>query len=384
MKKKTKIVAGVVIVGVLAAIIVPRLLKKEPPIEAQPVPNVTVSSPERGDITLESGLIGRVEPSDLVYVLPKVAGDISEVLVEEGDTVAQGQALCRIDNSRQIDSARIQMDSALVALQNAQSSLNRMQVLYSSGDISAQTFEQTQTQVQSAQLAYESAKLAYDTQVEYSTVTAPISGTVESANMEVHNTVSQSTQLCVIAGEGGKKISFSVPERIKDNLNIGDRIHLQKQGTEYEAVITKMGNMISQATGLFDVEAAVENGEALAPGSTVKLYVVSSKAQNAITLPVDAVYYDGGDAYVYTCEGTTVHRVPVETGIFDDEKIEILSGITMDDSVIVTWSSELYEGSQVNPLNASEAETAGETAGDAEGASQTEETATNETENSAQ
>lgn len=384
MKKKTKIVAGVVIVGVLAAIIVPRLLKKEPPIEAQPVPNVTVSSPERGDIILESGLIGRVEPSDLVYVLPKVAGDISEVLVEEGDTVAQGQALCRIDNSRQIDSARIQMDSALVALQNAQSSLNRMQVLYSSGDISAQTFEQTQTQVQSAQLAYESAKLAYDIQVEYSTVTAPISGTVESANMEVHNTVSQSTQLCVIAGEGGKKISFSVPERIKDNLNIGDRIHLQKQGTEYEAVITKMGNMISQATGLFDVEAAVENGEALAPGSTVKLYVVSSKAQNAITLPVDAVYYDGGDAYVYTCEGTTVHRVPVETGIFDDEKIEILSGITMDDSVIVTWSSELYEGSQVNPLNASEAETAGETAGDAEGVSQTEETATNETENSAQ
>ena len=162
--------------------------------------------------------------------------------------------------------------------------------------------------------------------------------------------VSQSSQLCVITGEGVKKVSFSVPERIKVNLELGSRIRLQKQGTEYEAEITKMADMISPQTGLFEVEASIEEGDGLAPGSTVKLFVVSDYTRDAITIPVDAVYYDGGDAYAYTCEGSTVHKVPVETGIFDEERIEILSGITMQDKVIVTWSSELYEGSQVNAM----------------------------------
>ena len=350
MKTGAKILTGVVIAGVLAAVIVPRLMKEEPPIEAAPLPNVTVENPLKRDIVLESGLIGTIEPSDILYVTPKVAGEIQQVLVSAGDVVKQGQALCKIDNKKQIDNAKIQMDSAAVALQNAQSYLNRMQVLFASGDISAQSFDQVQVQARSAQLQYQAAKLGYDTQVEYSTVTAPIGGKLESVNMELHSMVSQSSQLCVITGEGVKKVSFSVPERIKVNLELGSRIRLQKQGTEYEAEITKMADMISPQTGLFEVEASIEEGDGLAPGSTVKLFVVSDYTRDAITIPVDAVYYDGGDAYAYTCEGSTVHKVPVETGIFDEERIEILSGITMQDKVIVTWSSELYEGSQVNAM----------------------------------
>lgn len=348
MKKSAKIVIVVLLAGILVLAAL-RLLKKDPPVEAVPLPNVSVEAPVRGDIILESGLIGTVEPSDIIYVTPKVAGEIVETYVQAGDVVAQGQPLCRIDNQKQIDNAKIQMDSAAVAMQNAQATLSRMQVLYSTGDISAQAFEQTQAQARSAQLQYEAAKLGYDTQVEYSTVTAPISGSIESVDMAMHSMVSQSSTLCVITGEGMRKVTFSVPERIKNGLKVGDQIRLEKQGTTYQASITELASMISPQTGLFDVEAAVENGQALATGSTVKLYVVSSREEGVITVPVDAVYYDGGDAYLYVCEaGTTVHKILVETGIFDDEKIQILSGITMEDQVIVSWSSELYEGSQVN------------------------------------
>lgn len=89
------------------------------------------------------------------------------------------------------------------------------------------------------------------------------------------------------------------------------------------------------------------------PGATVKLYVTSDKAENTMSLPVDAVYYSGGDAYVYTYDNGTVHQVPVEVGIYDAERIQILSGITMDDQVITTWSSELFEGSVVKTADAS-------------------------------
>lgn len=355
MKKGATILAGVIIAGILAGAVGMRLMKKEPPIEAAPLPNVSVEGPERSDITLESGLIGTVAPSDIIYVTPKAAGEITEALVAAGDVVAQGQPLCRIDNEKQIDNAKIQMDSAAVSMQNAQATLNRMQVLFSTGDISAQAFEQTQAQARAAQLQYQAAKLAYDTQVEFSTVTAPISGVLESVTMDLHSMVSQSSVLCVITGEGMRKVSFAVPERIQKNLAVGDTIRIEKQGSQYQAVITKLANMISAQTGLFDVEATVEGGEALATGSTVKLYVVSEHVENVVTVPVDAVYYDGGDAYLYLAQTqggeVSVHKVLVETGIFDDERIEILSGITMDDSIIVTWTAELYEGSLVNVVS---------------------------------
>ena len=50
---------------------------------------------------------------------------------------------------------------------------------------------------------------------------------------------------------------------------------------------------------------------------------------------------------VYTLQDGLVHECPVEVGIYDSEKSQITSGLTMEDDVIVTWSSELFEGSQV-------------------------------------
>lgn len=112
MKKGAKIVTGLIIIGILAAAGM-RLMKKDPPIVAAPLPNVSAENPMQGEITLESGLVGTIQPSDIIYVTPKVAGDIAETYVKAGDVVEQGQKLCRIDNSKQIDSARIQMLSLI-------------------------------------------------------------------------------------------------------------------------------------------------------------------------------------------------------------------------------------------------------------------------------
>lgn len=360
MKKRTKIITGVVIAGILAAAAVPRFLKPAEVAEQVTIPVVKAETPQTGTITLSKEVIGTVEPSDIIYVMPKVAGEILEIYVNPGDVVEAGQPLCRIDN-KQIDSSKISMDAAKVALDTANANLARMQVLYDSGDISAQSFEQVQTSAQSAKLQYDGAKLAYDLQVEYSTVTAPIAGKIESSTMALHNTVAQSSQLCVITGEGGKKVTFSVADSLRNALSLGDEIVMEKQGTEYTGTVTEIGSMVNPQTGLFDIEASVDNGGTLAPGVKIQLSVVSDKSENIMTLPVDCVYYDGGDAYVYTYENGTVHKVPVEVGIYDSERAEIVSGISEDNLVITTWTSELTEGALVT-LQEAAAEAKTETA----------------------
>ena len=60
--------------------------------------------PQTGDIRLTTSVIGKIEPSDVVYIYPKAAGDVTEVNVKAGDVVTKGQVLCNID-TKQVESS---------------------------------------------------------------------------------------------------------------------------------------------------------------------------------------------------------------------------------------------------------------------------------------
>lgn len=367
--KRKKLVIGAVVV-VVAALVLPRFLRPKEEVAAASLPVVSVQKPEIGDLKLYTGLTGTVEPSDIVYVIPKVAGEVTEVNVKAGDYVTEGQKLLHID-TKQVDGARIALDQAAVNLQDSNANLERMTVLFQSGDISRLQFDQAQSSAKLAKLQYDSAKLAYDNQIEFSSITAPISGLVESFNVEVHQNVSQQNTLCVISGEGSKAISFDVTDRVIKGLQVGDTITVEKSGSQYDGVITELSSMVDPATGLFRVKATLSQAEGLATGAQAKLYVISERADQVMLVPTDAVYYEGGKAMVYTLQDGLVHECPVEVGIYDSEKSQITSGLTMEDDVIVTWSSELFEGSQVEifdeasalPAEGQAADGADETAG---------------------
>ena len=329
--------------------------------------NVTVvnaANPTTGDVSVTSSLTGTVEAADVIYVYAKAGGDVTAVNVKAGDMVSQGQVLMEI-NTEQVESAKNNMDSAQVNLSQAQSNLNRMQILYGSGDLSDQEYEQYQNNLKSAELQYESAKLQYEKQVEYSTITAPIAGRVESVDVDVYDRVNQSAQLCVIAGEGQNSITFYVTQRMMQNLKTGDELEISKNGTTYTGNITEISNMVDASTGLFKVKGDMTGSDEIAIGSTVKIELVTERAENAMLLPVDAIYYSGGNAYVYLYEDGKAKMTSVEVGIYDSENAQILSGLNADDMVVSTWSSNLYEGADIRLKSDAEA---ADTAGDGQGA----------------
>ncbi len=349
MKKAGKIVIGLVCVGAFGALMVTRFMKQDEPIEAVPNPTVVVQTPETGTIELSTGLTGTVEPADQVYIIPKGSGEVLEVYVNQGDTVQKGQKLFRIDN-KQLDAARITLNTAQVSVNDAQTSLNRMKALYESGDISTQAYEQTVSALSMAQLQYDSAKLNYDTQNENTVVTAPIAGVLEQFSVDVHDMSAAGSVAGVVSGAGGKTLTFNVSERVMKGLNIGDPVTVEKNGTDYAGAITEIGTMVDAQTGLFKVKASLGESDGLASGTMVKVYVTAEKAENVMVLPADCVNYSNGDAYVYTydAETSTAKKTPVEDGLIDSDKIQIVSGLSYDDEVITSWSKELYDGAAVN------------------------------------
>lgn len=308
---------------------------------------VAAEKPSIGNVYRTTSLSGTVEASDVISIYAKASGDVTGVYIKAGDRVQAGDLLCTID-TEQVETALNSMESAAVRYEEAKSTLNRMQLLYEGGDISDQEWEQYQNSEKTARLTYESAKLAYERQVEYSSVTAPISGKIESCEVEVYDRVNQSAQLCVISGEGEKRVDFYVTERVVEHLSQGDRLFITKNGTEYEGIITDVSTMADESTGLFKIKAELPEANTVATGSAVKVTVTSQKAEQVMTVPVNAVYYDGGVGNVYLYEDGVVHKTQVEVGLYDSERAEICSGLQGGEMVITTWSSQLYEGSKVN------------------------------------
>ena len=90
--------------------------------------------------------------------------------------------------------------------------------------------------------------------MEYSTITAPIAGRVESVDVDVYDRVNQSAQLCVIAGEGQNSITFYATQRMVQNLKTGDELEISKNGKTYSGNITEISNMVDETSGLFKVK----------------------------------------------------------------------------------------------------------------------------------
>lgn len=347
--KMRAVAIGTVVVVVLGALVAPRFFKEEVVVEAA-IPVVEVAYPGVGSIELYRDVVGKVEPADMVYLYPTMAGEVIETFVKVGDMVEAGQSICTID-TKQITAVELALESARLTKENADTTLARQKVLYAAGDISQMAYEQVVLQAQSAQIQYDSAKLNYDNQIEYSNITATIGGKIESFDIQVHDNVSAQTMLAVISGEGSKVITFSVPESVVENLKVGDVVVVQKDQSEYEGTITEISSMISATTGLFQVKATVEDQGVLSTGSSVVLSIMSKKVENVMTLPVKTVYFTGGDASVYAYVDGVLEAIPVEVGIYDEELIEVKSGITSETQVLTTWSSELFEGSKVQLVN---------------------------------
>lgn len=108
-------------------------------------------------------------------------------------------------------------------------------------------------------------------------------------------------------------------------MKVNDPVQVEKNGTDYEGNVTEIGSMVNSATGLYDAKAFVNNAESLTSGTKVKLTVVMDQVKDVLTVPVDAVNYDNGKAFVYCYDNGAAKKVMIEAGIYDAQTMEVKS-----------------------------------------------------------
>lgn len=237
----------------------------------------------------------------------------------------------------------LQASSAYRAAESALNIANQSKEL-TQGQIRQDTNAQAKTSLSLAQLSVESAELA----LSYYTVEAPISGVIQSRSVEVNGIAGSSSPAFTIANEDSMTVTFSVSESVKNTLQVGDSVTVERNGVNYNGRITEVGVAVTQTTGLFQVKANVSvNDGSLPSGVSAKITADTYSEENVVVIPYDAVYYENDSAYVYLCVDGRAVKTYVTTGIFDDTDIAILDGIASGDMVITSWSPRLLDGVEV-------------------------------------
>lgn len=224
----------------------------------------------------------------------------------------------------------------------------------------ANTEESLETGLSLAALGLEQAQMALD----YYTVTAPVSGVIESKNVDVNGMASQGSPAYTIVNNNTMTVTFQVSEVVKNTLSLGQEVTLERNGDTYTAQITEIGSSVNPQSGLFQIKACVAaDGTALPSGVSVKVSADTYRAENTMIIPYDAVYYENEGAYVYTSVDGRAVKTPITTGIFDDENIVVTGGLNLGDIVVTSWSPQLTGGVLLHAVDAENPADAGEGGG---------------------
>lgn len=292
---------------------------------------------------------------------------------------AISQAQSQVDSIKtqlsSIDATKSQLKSGIDQLEDGKETINdnlataEQSYAITQNEIYPETDAASAAQLQQASVGIDSAQM----QLDFCTVTAPISGIVEAVNVEKNGMASAGNPAYIISNKESMTVTFNVTEQAKNTLAIGDHVTVERNDAVYDGTITEIGTMAGQQTKLFQIKASVAGAsDSLPNGVSVKVYATTQKEDGKLIVPYDSLYFSAGDAYVYCVENNVIVKTPVTVGLMNDTQAVIEEGLSEDSLIIDNWSSKLRDGAEAEITSVNGEEVVTEEAIPAEETSETE------------
>jgi len=315
--------------------------------ETPPIP-VETSTPTRGDIYAVYTGTAPIEAFAEANVIAKVGGEVREILVEEGDDVSAGQVMARLDG----DKLRLELSESEARLNKLQRDYERNTDLKEKGLISTGDFDKIRYEMDALQASYNLAKLELD----YTQITAPISGVVSQRFVKLGNTISANDPAFTVTSLDPLVAYLHVPEREYRNIEQGQMVGIEidaLKGPPIIAAVTRVSPIVDPATGTFKITIEVRDEQRrIKPGMFGRIGVVYDKHDNALQIPRSAILEESGETSVFVVVDDKATRRPVGTGYSDKGMIEITDGLGDDDQVVTVGQVGLKDDATVTIINA--------------------------------
>jgi len=309
---------------------------------ATPLP-VEVIQPRKADIFATYHATTTLTSDADAPVAARVGGEVTEIFVEEGDRVVQGQVLARLDGER----LKLEMEQAKANLEKTSREYQRYINLHERGLVSSAAFEDMQFELDGLRATYELKRLNY----EYTYIRAPIAGVVAAREIKLGQHLNAQETTFRVTDTSQLVAHLKIPQTELARITAGDDAEIRVDALPddvFVATIARISPTIDLRNGTFRATAYVDNTAGLlAPGMFGRFDIAYERHENALTIPVDAVLDEDNESVVYVVSDGAAERRAVKTGIVDGGVVEILSGIEEEDRIVVTGQSSLRDGSRV-------------------------------------
>ncbi|WP_100658000.1 efflux RND transporter periplasmic adaptor subunit [Alteromonas flava] len=307
-------------------------------------------------------IVGRVESAQAARTGFELSGLVAEVLVDDGDSVAQGQLLAQLDvvllqSQLKQGAARLQRAQADSAL--AQSTLQRITDLVAKGLESQQRLDEARQRVDAAAAAVNEAQAGVESiqvNIDKSQLRAPFAGVVTARFVDQGTVVAAGQAVFELLADGATEVRLPMPADLVQQISIGETYTLRGENHAYPAMLRAVGQQRNQMTrsidAVFQLQPAAETASKyLLPGDLLALDLNITVNEAGAWVPLAALSHGVRGLWnIYTVEqpgAAVVVPRAIEILYSDGEFAFIRGAIGEDMQIVVSGTHRLAPGQKV-------------------------------------
>lgn len=311
------------------------------------MPSPVLASPVAvRDLSRTVTLSNPVEALRTIELAARTDGVVTDVAVEEGDVVRQGQVLARIDVREQ----RAELARAKARLEEREANFARFEQLKARDYVDEASFQTARAELDVARSDVE----LWQTRVDFGQVSSTVTGTVVDRMIEPGEAVARHAALFSIADLSSLVVRLGVSELDVGQLEEGQVVDVSIDAMGRQAPIQAQIRRIFPAADInsrlitVEVELPSDENLAIRPGYLARVNLMVESYPDVLAIPAISVGQLDGESYVMVIdEDMTLQRRVVELGISRGEWREVLSGLKVGDRVVPSNPSEMRPGEPV-------------------------------------
>lgn len=350
--------AGVLIVCAAAYVLVPGFRQKTSDAAPQPQAGqaadpaaaasrqrapVEVSKAREEQASADIRAVGSLRSDESVQIAPEIAGRVAEILFKEGEEVAAGVPLVKLDDAL----ARAEVAEAEARFDLTKANFDRANQLARTGNVTERARDEAVSAYQAAQAGVELARV----RLAKHTLTAPFSGVVGLRTASLGAYVPIGTVIVNLEKIDELKVDFKVPELRLSEVRVDQTVEVSVDAmpnAKFAGTIYAIDPLVDANGRALQIRARLANADRiLRPGLFARITIKGREEQKVVVVPESAINPRGGETFVYRVQDGKAVETKVRLGERKGGNVQIIEGLNADTTVVTAGHQRLRDGMNV-------------------------------------
>ena len=293
--------------------------------------------------------VGTIEAGEAITVVTEIDASVEALPFREGQPVAKGALLAQLDD----ETASAELKRAEALRDQSRVTFDRVKSLYDQKAAAPQDLDDAQA---SLKVAEANVQLARE-RLRKTRITAPFAGLVGAKRVSAGAYLRAGDAITELASLREIKVIFSAPERYLATLQRGRQVSVSTTAYpnyELHGRIDVVSPVLDPATRAAQIIARVPNpGGKFRPGMSASISVILSERAQALAVPSEAVFSEGGQTFVYVVKAdSSVERTALTLGTRQADVVEVVQGLSSGARIVTAGHQKLFPGAKVIPTDA--------------------------------